>query len=79
MDEATSALDNATQKQIISLIENLECTRIMIAHRLSTIKQCSRIVILKNGIIEGDGTYNELYEQNPLFKEMVDTQTLSSV
>lgn len=35
-------------------------TSIVIAHRLSTIKKCNRIVVLHQGRVVEDGTYEEL-------------------
>ena len=63
LDEATSALDNISQHIVIENLSKLKCTRIVIAHRLSTIQQCNRIIILKNGRVEADGTYEELKDK----------------
>ena len=38
-------------------------TSIVIAHRLSTIKKCNRIVVLHNGRVVEDGTYEELHNK----------------
>jgi len=74
LDEATSALDNVTQKIVTDSMNEMKCTRIVIAHRLSTIRECDRIIVLDHGKIAEDGTYNELYEKNGLFKELVKRQ-----
>ena len=63
MDEATSALDNATQQKISDNLAKLKATRLVIAHRLSTIKKCDRVILLKDGKIERDGTFEELREE----------------
>lgn len=73
-DEATSALDNITQKQVSESLERLKCTRIVIAHRLSTIRHCDRIVVLDQGKIVEDGTYEELLEKKGHFAELVERQ-----
>ena len=73
-DEATSALDNLTQKKISEAIDKLDCTRIVIAHRLSTIKHCDRIIVLDQGKIVEDGTYEELIAKNGFFAELVERQ-----
>ena len=73
-DEATSALDNITQKQISDALDSLKCTRIVIAHRLSTIKNCDRIVVLNEGRIAEDGTYDELLQKGGIFAELVARQ-----
>ena len=75
-DEATSALDNITQKKVTDALDSFKCTRIVIAHRLSTIQACDRILVLKNGKIAEDGTYNELIAQKGYFAELVDRQRL---
>lgn len=73
-DEATSALDNITQKKISDALYNLKCTRIVIAHRLSTIKNCDRILVIDEGHIAEDGTYEELIAQNGIFAELIANQ-----
>lgn len=67
MDEATSALDNISQAQVCSALEKMNCTRIVIAHRLSTIKDCDRIIVLDEGRIAEQGTFDELYAKKGLF------------
>ncbi len=66
-DEATSALDNITQKHVSDSIASLNCTRLVIAHRLSTIKHCDRIIVLNNGNIAEEGTYEKLMEKRGEF------------
>lgn len=78
LDEATSALDNITQAKVSAALDKLKCTRIVIAHRLSTIMHCDRIVVLKNGKISEDGTYDELLALNGEFAELVKRQRLDS-
>ena len=73
-DEATSALDNITQKQVSDSLDSLKCTRVVIAHRLSTIKNCDRIIVLDDGKIVEDGTYDELIAKNGFFAELVKRQ-----
>lgn len=73
-DESTSALDNITQKHVADSLAKLKCTRIVIAHRLSTIKDCDRIYVLNEGNIIEEGTFDELYEKNGYFYELVNRQ-----
>lgn len=75
-DEATSALDNVTQKQVSESLDRMKCTRIVIAHRLSTIRHCDRIVVLDNGKVAEEGTYEELLEKKGIFAELAARQTL---
>ena len=78
LDEATSALDNKTQKKVSDALDGLKCTRIVIAHRLSTIRHCDRILVLDQGRIAEDGTYEELIEKNGIFAELVAKQRLDT-
>lgn len=78
LDEATSALDNLTQKKVSDSLDRMKCTRIVIAHRLSTIRQCDRIIVLDQGKIVEDGTYDELISQNGKFAELVARQRLDN-
>ena len=72
LDEATSALDNKTEKKVIEGITNLKSkpTILMIAHRLSTVKTCDSIVQLENGKIVAIGSFDDLLENSPSFKEL---------
>ncbi len=77
-DEATSALDNISQDLIAESLAELRCTRIVIAHRLSTIKKCNRIIVLDDGEIAEDGTYEELMAKGGIFTELVKRQQINS-
>lgn len=71
-DEATSALDSATEQSVMDAIEGLnrELTILIIAHRLSTVKQCDTIVELAHGEVVAQGTYDELLQRSPTFRNM---------
>lgn len=75
-DEATSALDNITQAQVCETLEKMDATRLIIAHRLSTIKHCDRILVMDQGQVAEEGTYEELMERKGLFYELAKRQIL---
>ena len=77
-DEATSALDNKTQKQVSEALDSMGCTRIVIAHRLSTIKHCDRILVIDEGHIIEDGTFDELIARNGYFADLIERQRLDT-
>ena len=77
-DEATSALDNITQKKVSEALDKMKCTRIVIAHRLSTIQHCSRILVIDDGKIAEDGTYDELIARKGIFADLVERQRLDT-
>jgi ABC-type multidrug transport system fused ATPase/permease subunit len=78
MDEATSALDSESELMIKQNIDSLKgkCTMIMVAHRLSTVKSADKIILLKNGRIGFEGTFDELNANVPDFQRMVELQAL---
>ncbi len=75
-DEATSALDNITQSKICEMLERSESTRIVIAHRLSTIRNCHRILVMDQGKIIEEGSFEKLMEQKGMFAELAGRQIL---
>ncbi|MBR3317067.1 MAG: ATP-binding cassette domain-containing protein [Atopobiaceae bacterium] len=76
LDEATSALDNVTQQHVADALAKLKCTRLVIAHRLSTVRHCDRILVLDEGQIVEEGTYEELMTLGGIFYELVERQRL---
>ena len=72
LDEATSALDPATENEIMSAIENLPktITVIMIAHRLETVKPCDRLLVLKDGTLVEEGSFDELAGKGGVFSKL---------
>ena len=75
-DEATSALDNITQKKVSEALDRMNCTRIVIAHRLSTVRNCDRILVMDQGRIIEEGSYDQLIRKKGYFAELVDRQRL---
>ncbi len=69
-DEATSALDNVNQALICESIHKIPATKVVIAHRLSTILNCDRILVLEQGRLVEDGTYEELMEKKGYFYDL---------
>ena len=72
LDEATSALDSVTERDINDdLLESTkELTVIIVAHRLSTVRNCDRLILLKDGIVQAEGNYRELVRESEEFAEM---------
>lgn len=74
-DEATSALDNATERAVMDAIEGLDrsLTILLIAHRLTTVERCDTIVELQHGRVVAQGTYEQLLQCSPSFRQMAHT------
>lgn len=72
LDEATSAMDNVTEELVMNEVLSLTNGRniIAIAHRLNSIRSFDRILLLKNGRLEGDGSFSDLMTYNPYFQEL---------
>ncbi len=73
-DEATSALDNRTQEIVTESMRRLNATRIVIAHRLTTIRGADLIVVLDTGRVVQQGSYDELMEQEGMFRRLARRQ-----
>ena len=75
-DEATSSLDNETQAIVTETLAAMKATRILVAHRLSTIRHADRILVLENGVIAEEGSYEELMAMKGLFFQLAERQQL---
>ena len=78
LDEATSALDNETEHKVASTIAALhgDTTLIVVAHRLSTVRDCDQLIFMKDGVIAGRGTFEEVRATNTDFARLVELGNL---
>jgi NHLM bacteriocin system ABC transporter ATP-binding protein len=74
MDEATSALDNMTQSVVQDALAELNCTRIVIAHRLSTVRRADTVVVMEQGKLVEQGTFDQLAAAGGPFSELLRRQ-----
>lgn len=74
LDEPTVSLDPITEHVILETIFKLfnDKTIIWVTHHLMGISNVDQVVFLNNGKIEMQGTPNELYKNNPKFKQLLD-------
>ncbi|HYB91028.1 MAG TPA: ABC transporter ATP-binding protein [Candidatus Binataceae bacterium] len=79
MDEPTSALDAETESLVLAAVEEAMRgrTTLVIAHRLSTIQSADRILVLRDGAIEEEGTFAELRARGGYFNHLYDLQQWS--
>jgi len=72
LDEATAYTDPENeaiiQKSVAQLVKGK--TLIVIAHRLSTVRDADKLYVIKDGVIDSEGTHEELLAQNGLYKKM---------
>jgi ATP-binding cassette subfamily B protein len=71
-DEATSSLDNTTEQAVMESVRGLgqDLTIVIIAHRLTTVQSCDIIFEMANGKIVAQGSYDQLLERSPTFRNM---------
>lgn len=69
LDEATSALDVSTEAAVQKALDKAMHgrTTFIIAHRLSTVRRADRILVLSNGRLVEEGTYDSLMQTKGLF------------
>jgi cobalt/nickel transport system ATP-binding protein len=61
MDEPTSDLDPHNRRKLISLVNNLNATRITVSHDLDFVwDTCERVIVLTRGRIAADGPAHEI-------------------
>ncbi len=72
LDEATAYTDPENeaiiQKSVAKLVAGK--TLIVIAHRLSTVKDADKLYVIKDGVIDSEGSHEELLTQGGLYKDM---------
>lgn len=74
LDEATAALDNVTQAVVQDCLSELSCTRVVIAHRLSTIRLADNIIVMDQGKLIEQGTFDQLAANHGKFATMLQRQ-----
>ncbi|WP_304343719.1 ABC transporter ATP-binding protein [Chryseobacterium koreense] len=76
LDEATSALDTESERFVQDALEKMmeNRTSLVIAHRLSTIQKADWIVVMERGEIVEQGTHQELFAKNGIYRKLVELQ-----
>lgn len=76
LDEATSHLDLESEEKIRDSLQRFfqSVTAVVIAHRLSTIRAMDRILVLENGALIEEGSFEELLARGGRFAELWEKQ-----
>lgn len=78
LDDSSSALDYATDSRLRKAIRQIkDITTIIVSQRIVSIKNADRIVVLDDGKIVGIGNNEELLENNPIYREIYNSQVMS--
>lgn len=77
MDEPTSALDAETEAAVLGAVREAMRgrTTLVIAHRLSTIQNADWILVLREGVIEEQGTFSQLLSRAGFFSYLYNLQS----
>jgi ATP-binding cassette subfamily B protein len=76
LDEPTAALDARAEYEVFLRFSELVAGRmaILISHRFSTVRMADRIIVLRHGKVEGQGSHEELLAEGGLYQELFDMQ-----
>ncbi|OCH94561.1 P-loop containing nucleoside triphosphate hydrolase protein [Obba rivulosa] len=72
LDEATSALDGASQGAVLGALREIMKgrTALVVTHKLSVMQMCDRVVVMQDGRIAEEGTYEELLAKRGVFTQL---------
>ena len=72
LDDSTSAIDSATEDQIQRALRNIlrGRTTFLITHRLSQIRWADRILVMRGGELEDQGTHEELMARSAAYRNI---------
>ncbi|HEX3866586.1 MAG TPA: hypothetical protein VHV78_07515, partial [Gemmatimonadaceae bacterium] len=71
-DEATGALDVRTEQALMDALRAAgPRTLMLIAHRLRSVERCDRVVMMQDGAVVADGSYQNLLMTSPIFRHFV--------
>ncbi|KAH8112831.1 P-loop containing nucleoside triphosphate hydrolase protein [Phellopilus nigrolimitatus] len=72
LDECTSALDPASQAAVMDTIRSAKVgrTTVIVTHKLPVMQLCDRIVVIADGAVAEEGSFNELMRTNGVFAQL---------
>ena len=72
LDEPTTGLDPATQREVRVTLRELtgDTTTIVVTHDLALAREADQIIVLHEGRIEAQGSYEELMSSSPHFRRL---------
>jgi ATP-binding cassette subfamily B protein len=76
LDEPTSAIDAEAEAEIFDNLNNVykDKTVIFISHRFSTVRNADKIIVLKDGSINEEGTHESLMKKDGIYARMFNKQ-----
>lgn len=78
LDEPTVGLDPKTEHELLTTIfeTSKDKTIVWITHHLNSIEYMDRIIFIKDGKIEMDGSHRELYKNNKKYRKLYDMDNI---
>lgn len=75
-DDSTSALDLKTEADLYTALSKSrpKSTKIIIAQRIASVRRADRIVVIRDGQIEGCGTHMELMQSCKTYQDIYNSQ-----
>lgn len=76
LDEPTAALDARAEYEVFLRFSELVAGRmaVLISHRFSTVRMADRIIVLRHGKVEEQGSHEELLGKHGLYEELFTMQ-----
>ena len=76
LDEPTAALDARAEYEVFMRFSELVAGRmaVLISHRFSTVRMADRIIVLRHGKVEEQGSHEELLASHGLYEELFTMQ-----
>ncbi|HEY3114555.1 MAG TPA: ABC transporter ATP-binding protein [Gemmatimonadaceae bacterium] len=76
LDEPTAALDARAEYEVFLRFSELVAGRmaVLISHRFSTVRMADRIIVLRHGKVEEQGSHEELLAKRGLYEELFTMQ-----
>ena len=72
LDDVLSAVDQRTEKGLIDSIHSRGTATIIASHRASALQLCDEILMLRDGMLEDQGSWAELAVRHPVLREEQD-------
>ncbi|WP_254052929.1 thiol reductant ABC exporter subunit CydC [Gemella sp. ND 6198] len=78
LDEPTVGLDPKTEHELLKTIfeTSKDKTIVWITHHLNSIEYMDRIIFIKDGCVEMDGTHEKLYRTNEKYRKLYDMDNI---
>jgi ATP-binding cassette subfamily B (MDR/TAP) protein 1 len=70
LDECTSALDGGNQAAVLESVRGRKrpmTTTVMVTHKVQVMRMCDRVVLVCEGVVREEGSYEELMARKGLF------------